>query len=223
MGLKIVGVRTPFRDRPEAARLLAESLAGEVAGNLLVLGIPRGGVVIGSVVARELGGELDVVIARKLSAPGNPELAIGAVMEEGGTYLNRELVGTMGLDEAYIEQEKARQLKRIRQRAEAYRAVRPIAPRGGRSLIVVDDGVATGATMIATLSGLRAVDPAGICCAVPVGPEDTLRELAHLADEVVCLAAPVFFQAVGQFYERFEQVEDAEVIGILERARKQNS
>jgi len=220
MGLKIIGSRTPFRDRQEAARLLAESLAGEIAGNLLVLGIPRGGVVVGSVIARELGAELDVVIARKLSAPGNPELAIGAVMEEGGTYLNRELVEMMGVDEGYIEQERARQLKRIRQRAESYRAVRPIAPREGRNLIVVDDGVATGATMIATLSGLRAVSAAGICCAVPVGPEDALQELAHLANEVVCLAAPVFFQAVGQFYERFEQVEDAEVIGILERAKR---
>ena len=153
MGLKIVGKVTPFLDRHEAGRFLAQALRPQARGDLLVLGIPRGGVMIGAAVARELKAELDVVIARKLSAPGNPELAIGAVIEGGETYLNRSLISALGADEKYVADETARQLERIRQRAEAYRAVRKIAPREGRTVVVVDDGVATGATMIATLNG----------------------------------------------------------------------
>jgi predicted phosphoribosyltransferase len=215
MGLKIVGKITPFLDRHEAGRFLAQALRAQAGGDLLVLGIPRGGVVVGAAITRELAAELDVVIARKLSAPGNPELAIGAVIEGGETYLNRGLISALGADEKYVADETARQLERIRQRAEAYRAARKIAPREGRTVVVVDDGVATGATMIATLAGLRAAKPARLWCAIPVGPPDTLEELAELADEVVCLAAPEYFQAVGQFYERFDQVEDDEVLRIL--------
>ena len=218
MGLKIVGKITPFLDRHEAGRFLAQALRAQAGGDLLVLGIPRGGVVVGAAVARELAAELDVVIARKLSAPGNPELAIGAVIEGGETYLNRGLISALGADEKYVADETARQLERIRQRAEAYRAVRKIAPREGRTVVVVDDGVATGATMIATLDGLRAAKPARLWCGIPVGPQETLEELEELADEVVCLAAPEYFQAVGQFYERFDQVEDDEVIRILRTA-----
>ena len=175
MGLKIVGKITPFRDRHEAGRFLAQALRGRGGRRPPRAGHParrRGG---RRGRRARAGGELDVVIARKLSAPGNPELAIGAVMEGGGTYLNRGLISAMGVDEKYVEEEKARQLERIRQRAEAYRAVRKIAPREGRTVIVVDDGVATGATMIATLGGLRAAKPARLWCAIPVGPEDTLR------------------------------------------------
>jgi hypothetical protein len=218
MGLKIVGKTTPFLDRHEAGRFLGQALRPLAVGDLLVLGIPRGGVCVGAAVARELGAELDVVIARKLSAPGNPELAIGAVSEGGETYLNHGLISALGADEKCVADEIARQLERIRQRAEAYRAVREMAPREGRTLIVVDDGVATGATMIATLGALRAAKPAKLDCAIPVGPPETLEELDELADEVVCLAAPEYFQAVGQFYERFDQVEDDEVIRILRAA-----
>jgi len=218
MGLKIVGKVTPFLDRQEAGRFLAQALRAQAGGNLLVLGIPRGGVMVGAAVARELKAELDVVIARKLSAPGNPELAIGAVIEGGETYLNRSLISALGADEKYVADETARQLERIRQRAEAYRAVRKIAPREGRTVVVVDDGVATGATMLATLNGVRAAKPARLWCGIPVGPQDTLEELDEVADEVVCLAAPEYFQAVGQFYERFDQVEDDEVIRILRTA-----
>jgi hypothetical protein len=219
MGLKIVGKITPFLDRHEAGRFLAQAMRAQAGGDLLVLGIPRGGVVVGAAVARELAAELDVVIARKVSAPGNPELAIGAVIEGGETYLNRGLISALGADEEYVAEETARQLERIRQRAEAYRAVRKIAPREGRTVVVVDDGVATGATMIATLNGLRAAKPAKLQCAIPVGPQETLEELDELADEVICLAAPEYFQAVGQFYERFDQVEDDEVIRILRAAQ----
>jgi predicted phosphoribosyltransferase len=215
MALKIVGKVTPFLDRHEAGRFLAQALPARAGDNLLVLGIPRGGVVVGAAVARELAAELDVVIARKLSAPGNPELAIGAVSEGGEAYLNRSLISALGADEKYIAGETARQLERIRQRAEAYRAVRKMVPREGRTVVVVDDGVATGATMIATLDALRSAKPAKLWCGIPVGPQDTLEELDELADEVVCLAAPEYFEAVGQFYERFDQVEDDEVVRIL--------
>ena len=218
MGLKIVGKITPFLDRHEAGRFLAQALRGQAGDDLLVLGTPRGGVMVGAAVARELAAELDVVIARKLSAPDNPELAIGAVLEGGEAYLNRSLISALGADEEYVADETERQLERIRERAEAYRAVRKIAPREGRNVVVVDDGVATGATMIATLNGLRAAKPARLRCAIPVGPQETLEELDALADEVVCLAAPEYFQAVGQFYERFDQVEDGEVIRILRTA-----
>ena len=219
MGLKIVGKITPFLDRHEAGRFLAQAMRAQAGGDLLVLGIPRGGVMVGAAVARELAAELDVVIARKLSAPDNPELAIGAVIEGGAAWLNRSLISALGADEEYVAEETARQLERIRQRAGAYRAVRKIAPREGRNVVVVDDGVATGATMIATLNGLRAAKPARLRCAVPVGPQETLEELDELADEVVCLAAPEYFQAVGQFYERFDQVEDDEVMRILREAQ----
>ena len=219
MGLKIIGARTPFRDRLEAGRLLAGELKDGLKSKPLVLGIPRGGVVIASVVARELKADLDAVIARKLGAPGNPELAVGAVMEGGETHLNREIISTLGVDEEYIEEEKAQQAREITRRVSNYREARPFVPRADRNLIVVDDGVATGATMMATLYGLRAARPASLWCALPVGPEDTLHELSRIADEVICLAAPYFFQAVGQFYERFDQVEDHEVIEILRGGR----
>jgi predicted phosphoribosyltransferase len=220
MGLKIVGKNTPFLDRHEAGRFLGQALRGLAGDDLLVLGIPRGGVVVGAAVARELAAELDVVIARKLSAPGNPELAIGAAIEGGETYLNRGLIAALGADEECVAEETARQLERIRQLAGAYRAVRKIAPREGRTIVAVDDGVATGATMIATLGGLRAAKPAKLCCGIPVGPREALDELEQLADEVVCLAAPEYFQAVGQFYERFDQVEDDEVIRILKKGAR---
>jgi predicted phosphoribosyltransferase len=218
MGLKVVGKVTPFLDRHEAGRFLAQALRGQASGGLLALGIPRGGVVVAAAVARELAAELDVVLARKLSAPGNPELAIGAVIEDGTKYLNSALISALGADEKFIADETARQLARIRERAEAYRAVRKIAPIEGRAVVVVDDGVATGATMIATLAAVRAAKPARLWCGIPVGPPDTLDELAELADEVVCLAAPEYFQAVGQFYERFDQVEDDEILRILRTA-----
>lgn len=215
MGLKIVGARIPFMDRHEAGRLLAQALRQEARLQPLVLGIPRGGVVIGALIADALKADLDVVIARKLGAPGNPEVAVGAVMEGGETYLNEEAIGGLQVDAHYLEEEKARQLRLIEQRAAMYRAIRPIVLRRGRNLIVVDDGVATGATMIATLRGLRVAEPASLLCALPVGPPDTLEQLSCVADEVVCLAAPPYFQAVSQFYENFDQVEDAEVARIL--------
>jgi predicted phosphoribosyltransferase len=219
MGLEIIGEATPFRDRTHAAELLLRALRKRGPADPLVLGIPRGGVVLGARLADGLGADLDVVIARKLGAPHNPELAIGAMMEGGEAILNDSLVEALAVSEEYVRSERARQLKEIEARTARYRAVQPCIPRAGRHLLVVDDGVATGATMTATLRGLRATGPAALWCALAVGPEDTLRELTEIADEVVCLAAPPFFQAVGQFYAEFGQTSDEEVIACLRGPR----
>lgn len=217
MGLKIVGACTPFADRADAARLLGDALAAKPPENPLILAIPRGGVLIGAILAQRLSAELDIVLTRKLGSPGNPELAIGAVMEEGQTFLNQAIIAGLDIPQSYIEHEKSDQLRLLHERARLYREARPFIPREGRNLIIVDDGVATGATMLATLNGLRACNPASILCALPVGPEETLGQLAGAAD-VVCLACPSWFQAVGQFYDRFTQVSDAEVIETLRKS-----
>lgn len=203
-----------FSNRNEAAVLLAERLAPYRDKHPLVLAIPRGAVPMGRIIADALGGELDVVLVRKLGAPGNAEFAIGSVDESGWVYVADYAAG-VGADAAYIEAEKNNQLAVMRQRRAEYTPVRaPIDP-AGRIVIVVDDGLATGSTMISALHALRSKSPAKLVAAVPVSPPDTLKKVAALADEVVCLSAPAHFSAVGQFYQEFNQVSDAEVIAIL--------
>jgi len=206
-----------FRDRNEAASRLAERLQAYRGKNPLILAIPRGAVPMAKIIADKLGGELDVVLVRKLRAPRQPELAIGSVNESGWTYQS-DYAELYGADAAYIASEKRAQMETIRRRRAQYTPIRPPIDSAGRIVIVIDDGLATGATMIAALHGLRANKPARLICAVPVAPPDTLEKVADLADEVVCLEAPEFFQAVGQFYQHFPQVDDDEVIEILERA-----
>lgn len=218
MALQIIGEDTPFLDRLHAAELLLRALQKSGPENPLVLGIPRGGVILGAIIAEGLDADLDVVIARKIGAPHNSELAIGAMTEGGEVMLNDMLVDALGVTKDYIRTECALQLREIEERTTRYRSAHRRVPREGRNLLVVDDGVATGATMKATLQGLRATNPESIWCALAVGPEDTLRELADMADEVVCLAAPTWFQAVGQFYEEFTQTSDEEVIECLRAA-----
>ncbi len=204
-----------FRDRDEAARKLADKLQAYKGQQPLVLAIPRGAVPMAKIIADELGGSYDVVLVRKLRAPINPELAIGSVDESGWTYIADHAAST-GADSAYIEAEKQHQLAVIRQRRAQYTPIRAPEDPAGRIVIVVDDGLATGATMISALHGLRNRKPARLICAVPVAPPDTLDKVTELADEVVCLTAPEDFRAVGQFYEDFPQVEDEEVMRILQ-------
>jgi len=204
-----------FADREDAARRLAAQLRPLPLVNPLVLAIPRGGVVIGAVLARELGADLDVVLARKLRAPYQPELALGAVGEDGELYLNRSVVSALGVSNSYLEHERRHQLDEIARRQALYRAARPQAPLSARSLILTDDGIATGSTMIAALHYVRGHDPREVIVAVPVAPPERLEAIEPLCDRLICLMAPPDFYAVGQFYESFEPIDDEEVLRLL--------
>jgi putative phosphoribosyl transferase len=203
-----------FIDRIDAAHRLAQALSGYQGEHPLVLAIPRGAVPMAKLIAAELGGEVDVVLVRKLPAPGNPEFAIGAVDESGWTYL-ADHARRMGIDDAYIEEERAAQVALMARRRAQYTPVRPPIEAAGRVVIVVDDGLATGSTMIAALHAIRAKGPRKLICAVPVAPPETADRVREDCDDLVCLETPHAFHAVGQFYRSFPQVEDDEVIALL--------
>jgi len=214
----------PFKDRVEAGRLLGRELSGLRGQRAVVLGIPRGGLVVAWELARQIDADIDIVLSHKLGAPGNPELAIGAVAEDGRLFLHQDLVGQLGVDRSYIEREKELQLAVLAQRTRQTRHVLSRVELAGRLVIVTDDGVATGATLQAALWAARQEKPKKLIAALPVGPPETITRLAEDADEMVCLRAPYSFGAVGQFYIRFEQVEDEQVARILteEAARRRN-
>lgn len=203
-----------FANRVAAAKQLVQALSEYRGKNPLVLAIPRGAVPMARIIADELGGEMDVVLVRKLRAPGNPEFAIGSVDESGWAYIADYAAG-VGADEDYLKSETATQMETMKRRRAQYTPVRPPIDPAGRIVIVIDDGLATGSTMIAALHALRAKKPSQLICAVPVAPPDTLEKIRGSADRVVCLSAPENFRAVGQFYMDFPQVEDDEVIAIL--------
>ncbi len=207
-----------FRDRVDAAQQLADRLRQRSWTNPVVLAIPRGGVVIGAVLARELNADLDVVLSRKLRAPTQPELAIGAIREDGTIILNHHAQTVPHLTDEYIEREGQNQLAEIVRRKRVLRSVRPPVPVAGRSVIVTDDGIATGSTMIAALQTVRSERPREIVVAVPVAAPDRLEEIRRWCDDVVCLLAPDDFWAIGQFYEDFSPVEDDDVIALLRDA-----
>lgn len=204
----------PFLDRLDAARQLAARLNAYKGQHPLVLGIPRGAVPMAKLIAEALGGDVDVVLVRKLRAPGNPEFAVGAIEESGWAFVAPH-AREAGADDAYLECEKQAQMQTIRRRRAEYTAHRARVEPAGRIVIVVDDGLATGSTMIAALHALRRQQAKKLVCAVPVAPPDTVERVAQYADEVVCLEAPLEFHAVGQFYRAFPQVEDEEVIACL--------
>jgi predicted phosphoribosyltransferase len=209
-----------FRDRTEAARLLAARLTGRALERPVVLGIPRGGMVLAAELAGELGADLDVVLARKLRAPHQPELAIGAVAEDGRVSLNEVANLLPDLTPSYLLTERRRQ---IRRRKELFRTVRPLASLAGRSVIVTDDGIATGATMLAALQSVRAQEPKELIVAVPVAAPQQLAPIRKACDELICLSMPERFNAVGQYYRNFRQVEDDEVVELLRSAAKRES
>ena len=204
-----------FTNREQAGRQLASALRGLTLENPIVLAIPRGGVTVGAALARELGAELDVVLSRKLHAPEQPELAIGAVSEDGQVYLNPLAEEVLEFAEEYLAQERQKQLAEIRRRREVFRSVRPQAELAGRTVIVTDDGIATGATMIAALHWVRTQSPREVIVAVPVASPDRLTEIASWCDRIVCLLQPEQFWAVGQFYEDFAQVDDEQAVALL--------
>jgi predicted phosphoribosyltransferase len=204
-----------FNDREEAGWMLVERLRGHSLEKPVVLAIPRGGVEIGAALARGLGCELDVVLSRKIRAPHQPELALGAVSEDGDVYLNHFASAMTDVGDAYIEAERKRQLVEISRRRTMFRAVRPQADVHGRTVILTDDGIATGATMIAALHTVRAAGAKEIIVAVPVGAPDRIDAIRPLCDRVICLQEPEAFWAIGQFYRNFEQVEDERVVELL--------
>jgi predicted phosphoribosyltransferase len=204
-----------FADREDAARQLVEKLKALPLRDPLVLAIPRGGVATGAVLARELGADLDVVLSRKLRAPQQPELAIGAVGEDGEVYLNHRIEAAIGVDKAYIERERQFQIGEIERRKKLFRAARPQATIAGRSVILTDDGIATGSTMIAALHVVKSQKPHETIVAVPVAPPDRLKAIRPMCDQLICLLAPLDFYAIGQFYLSFDTVEDEEVVRIL--------
>jgi predicted phosphoribosyltransferase len=204
-----------FADREEAGWMLVERLRDTTRSHPLVLAIPRGGVEVGAALARGLGADLDVVLARKLRAPHQPELAIGAVSEDGEVYLNQCAGAMTDVGDVYVESERQRQLAEIGQRRDLFRAVRPRAEIAGRTVILTDDGLATGATMIAALHTVRAAGAREIIVAVPVGSPERLAAIRPLCDRLECLQAPAAFWAIGQFYRDFTQVEDDRVVELL--------
>lgn len=212
-----------FRDRIEAGRLLGDRLVVYQGKDAVVLGIPRGGVPVAAEVARRVGGVLDVVVARKLGAPGAPELALGAVTADGGRFLNEEIISLAGASPEYLESVTAVQMAEARRREQWLRNLRPAVPLAGRIVIVVDDGLATGATMRAAVRSVRKQQPAKLIVAVPVGSREACAALRREADEVVCPHEPEAFGAVGFYYEHFEPVEDAQAQRILEEAHAERA
>ena len=209
-----------FRDRHDAGRQLAHALIRyKGAKDTIVVALPRGGVVTGYEVSLALRLPLDVLITRKLGTPWNPELAMGALAETGYQHLNADIIQSYEVSQSRLEEEVRRQQQEINRRIERYRGGRPLPSLKDQTVLLVDDGIATGATFYASLGALRTAHVARIVAAVPVAPPEAASRLKSLVDEVVILQTPALFFAIGQFYQEFAQVEDDEVIACLEKVR----
>ena len=202
-----------FKDRVDAAEKLAKKLEWLRGEDPIILAIPRGGVIIGDVIAKALGAKLDIIVSRKVGAPYNPELAIGAVMHDGSFFPNTDIIEAVNVPKKYIEQQVASELKEINRRLMKFRGTKDYRLEG-KTVVLVDDGIATGATIFVTLQWLKRQNPKRLVVAIPVGPKDTIEKLSRVA-EVVVLDSPSFFNAVGEYYDTFEQVDDYRVIEIM--------
>ncbi len=209
-----------FANRKEAGLALAAALETYRDGDVVVLALPRGGVPVGYEIARALEAPLNVIVVRKLGAPDEPELGVGAVVDGDlpQTVLNEEVIEALAVTPEYLANEIQAQLAEIRRRQEIYRKGGPAPQLAGRTVIVVDDGIATGGTVRAALRGVRRASPAKLVLATPVAPLEALESLRTEVDDLVCLETPSDFDALGQFYHDFRQVSDEEVIHLLERA-----
>jgi len=211
-----------FANRVEAGKRLTSELKNLTEKNAIVLAIPRGGVVVGYEIAKALNLPLDVIIPRKIGAPDNPELAIGAMTEDGTIILDKDLVSYLGVSQDYIGAASEQQKNEIERRLKLYRGNEPYPNLRGKDVIIVDDGIATGSTMKAALASVRNKGARTVIVAVPVGPPSTIEELKKQADKVVCPYTPEYFQAIGQFYADFEQTTDEEVIQLLKKNKHKN-
>lgn len=208
-----------FLNRADAGRSLSRRLTDFVnRPGVVVLALPRGGVPVGFEVALELGAPLDVFVVRKLGVPGHPELAMGAIASGGVQVLSADLIDELGISPTTVDQMAARERFELERRDRLYRGDRPFTLQPDATVILVDDGLATGATMEAAIQAVRLYQPARVVVAVPVGAKETCERLRRVADEVVCAATPEPFRAVGQWYECFDQTTDEEVIELLHRA-----
>lgn len=202
-----------FKNRIDAGEKLAKKLESLKNENPIILAIPRGGVVTGDVIAKALGIKLDIIVSRKISFPHNPEVAIGAVMHDGSFFPNSEIIQSTNISKKYISQEIAAELKEIDRRLMKFRGSKEYQ-LSDKTVVLVDDGIATGATVFVAVEWVKKQNPKRVIVAVPVAPKDTVNKLSKIA-EVIVLDAPVFFNAVGEFYEEFEQVEDYRVAEIM--------
>lgn len=211
-----------FKDRKDAGKQLAKKLAHyRDKAELIVLGLPRGGVTVAYEIAGALNCPLDILIVRKIGFPGNPELAAGAVSETGTVVLNEDIVAAYGVSRAYLDRETARQKEEIGRRITLYRGGKGVPPLAGKTVILVDDGVATGATAKAAISTLKQEKIAKLVVALPVATQEAEREIAPTVDEWVCLQTPAGFMAVGNYYYDFTQVEDEDVVAMLKMNRQE--
>jgi putative phosphoribosyl transferase len=210
--------RAIFTDRAEAGRRLGEALRKFKGKDVVVLGIPRGGVVVAYEVAKALGAPLDVVITRKIEAPGEPEFALGAVTQEGDVIMDKQAAESLGASREYLDAQVKQKKEEVKERLQRLRGEAAYPSLEGRVVIIVDDGIATGSSVSAAVMSVRRRSPKAIVVAVPVAPEDAVETLAADGNEVVCLETPAEFMAIGEFYSRFDQVEDGEVKRILDES-----